>query len=288
MKFLSSFLVMVFLFATSAFAAEETSQQELLKDAKFVIEEIMNTPDLEIPSGLISRAKAVIIFPTMLKGGFFVGARYGRGVATVRDSKTGLWGPPSFITTLGGSFGFQFGAQAVDLILVVTTERGIKGLLNDNFTLGGDMAIAAGPVGRYAELGVDIMLQGDMYSYSRSKGIFGGVSLKGTVIKPNLAYNEEYYKSKLTPQEIMMEGKIKRLPASSVRLLKYMNKIAPPRKAQAEKKQYSNWQDNPKYGLNQSEPKVMAQNTPALKTEPRVRISPKSRLKKKKTTDPLW
>ena len=288
MKCLSSFLVLVFLFATSASAAEETTQQELLKDARLVIEEIMSTPDIEIPSSLISRAKAVIIFPTMLKGGFFIGARYGRGVATVRDSKTGLWGPPSFITTLGGSFGFQFGAQAVDLILVVMTERGIRGLLEDNFTLGGDIAVAAGPIGRYAELGVDIMLQGDMYSYSRSKGIFGGVSLKGTVIKPNLRLNEEYYNSKLTPQEIMMDGKIKRLPASSVRLLKYMNKIAPPRKADAEKKEYQSWQDNPKYGLNQPKAKVMAQNATSQKTEPKKKTSPKPRPKKKKTTDPLW
>lgn len=288
MKALSSFLVLVFLLVASASAAEETSQQKLLKDAQFVMEEIMSTPDLEIPSGLISRAKAIIIFPNMLKGGFFVGARYGRGVATVRDAKTGLWGPPSFITTLGGSFGFQFGIQAIDLILVVTTERGIRGLLNNNFTLGGDIAITAGPVGRYAELGVDIMLQGDMYSYSRSKGIFGGVSLKGTVIKPNLPLNEEYYNAKLTPQEIMMEGKVTRLPASSARLLKYLNKIAPPRKGDEETKKYQSWQDNPKYGLKQPKLKVMAQNTRSQQAQPRTKTSYNAQLKKKKTTDPLW
>jgi len=126
-----------------------------------------------------------------------------------------------------------------------------------------------------------------MYSYSRSKGIFGGVSLKGTVIKPNLDYNEEYYKSKLTPQEIMMAGKIKRLPASSVRLLKYMNRIAPPMTARAEKKEYKRWQDNPKYGLNQPKAKVVAENKVLQKSKPKLKTSPKSQLKKKKPT-PLW
>jgi len=267
MKILSSFLVLVFLFTSNAYAADETSQQELLKDARFVVEEIMSTPDLEIPSGLMSKAQAVIIFPSMLKGGFIIGARYGRGVATVRDSKTGDWGPPSFITTLGGSVGFQFGAQAVDLVLIVMTERGIKGLLNNNFTLGGDIAITAGPVGRYAEMGVDILLQGDMYSYSRSKGIFGGVSLKGTIIKSNVGYNEEYYNAKWTAEEIMIDGKVKNVPESSRQFLNYMNQIAPPEKPDYDKSEWMGWTDDPKYGFV-PQPKVMAQNTVSQEAEP--------------------
>lgn len=170
MKTLSSLLALAFFLTANAYAADETSQQELLKDSKAVMEEILSAPDLGIPSDLMS------------KGGFFVGARYGKGVATVRNPETGHWGPPSFITTMGGSFGLQFGAQTVDLILVVMTQKGIKGLLTNNFTLGGDMAVTAGPVGRHAELGADILLQGDMYFYSRSKGLFGGLSLKGTII----------------------------------------------------------------------------------------------------------
>jgi len=267
MQILSSFLVLAFLFTSNAYAADETSQQELLKDARFVVEEIMSTPDLEIPSGLMSKAQAVIIFPNMLKGGFFIGARYGRGVATVRDSKTGDWGPPSFITTLGGSFGFQFGVQAVDLVLIVMTERGIKGLLNNNFTLGGDIAITAGPVGRYAEMGVDILLQGDMYSYSRSKGIFGGVSLKGTIIKSNVDYNEEYYNAKWTAEEIMIDGKVKNVPESSRQFLNYMNQIAPPEKPDYDKSEWMGWTDDPKYGFV-PQPKVMAQNTVSQEAEP--------------------
>jgi lipid-binding SYLF domain-containing protein len=265
MKILSSILVMAFLLTNNAYAADETSQQELLKDARLVVEEIMSTPDLEIPSGLMSRAKAVIIFPAMLKGGFLIGIRYGKGVATVRNSKTGQWGPPSFITTLGGSFGFQVGAQAVDLILIITSEKGIKGLLTNNFTLGGDIAIAAGPVGRYAEMGVDILLQGDMYSYSRSQGIFGGVSLKGTIIKPNVSYNEEYYEAELTHEEIMIDGKVKNLPESSRKFLGYMNQIAPPEKPEYDTSEWMGWTDDPKYGFA---PKVMSQNSVPQQVEP--------------------
>ena len=280
MKILSSFLVSAFLLTSNAYAADETSQQELLKDAKDVVEEIMSSPDLEIPSGLMSKAQAVIIFPAMLKGGFLVGVRYGKGVATVRDSKTGQWGPPSFITTLGGSFGFQVGAQAVDLILIVMTEKGIKGLLHNNFTLGGDIAITAGPVGRHAELGVDILLQGDMYSYSRSKGLFGGVSLKGTIIKQNVGYNEAHYNAKLTPEEIMIDGKVKHMPESSQQFVNYMNQIAQPEKPDYDDSEWMGWTDDPKYGF---EPKVMAQNTMPQEVEPEPAPKPE-----KEFELPLW
>lgn len=282
MKIFSSLLVLAFLFTTNAYAADETSQQKLLKNARVVVEEIMSAPDLGIPSGLMSRAQAVIVFPSMLKGGFLVGARYGKGVATVRDSKTGQWGPPSFITTLGGSFGFQFGAQSVDLILIVLTEKGLKGLLNNNFTLGGDMSVAAGPVGRYAEMSVDILLQGDTYSYSRSRGIFGGVSLKGTIIKQNVDYNEAHYNEKLTPEEIMIDGKVKSLPKSSQHYTEYMNQIAPPEKPEYDKSVWMGWTDDPKYGFA---PSVMALNIVAQEEKPKPAPAPKVALG---PSGPLW
>ena len=272
MKTLASILVMAFLLVSNAHAADETTQHKLLKNAKVVMEEIMSAPDLGIPSGLMSRAQAVIVFPSMLKGGFLIGARYGKGVATIRDPKTGHWGPPSFITTLGGSFGFQIGAQSVDLVLIVMTEKGLRGLLNNNFTLGGDMSVAAGPVGRYAEMGVDILLQGDTYSYSRSRGVFGGVSLKGTIIKANVGFNEEYYNAKLTPEEIMIEGKVKNIPESSRKFLQYMDQVAPPEKPEFDDSGWMGWTDNPKYGF---EPKVMAQNTLPQEVEPEPAPAPR-------------
>jgi lipid-binding SYLF domain-containing protein len=274
MKILSSFLVLAFLFTSNAYAVDETSQQKLLKNARVVVEDIMSAPDLGIPSGLMSRAQAIIVFPSMLKGGFLIGARYGKGVATVRDAKTGDWGTPSFITTLGGSFGLQFGAQSVDMILVVMTEKGLKGLLNNNFTLGGDMSVAAGPVGRYAEAGVDILLQGDTYSYSRSRGVFGGVSLKGTIIKANVGYNEAHYKEDLTPEEIMIGEKVKSVPKSSQKFVEYMNQIAPPEKPTYDKSVWMGWTDDPKYGF-EPQAKVMAQNTVTQDAEQEPEPQPK-------------
>ena len=129
------------------------------------------------------------------------------------------------------------------------------------------------------------MLQGDMYSYSRSKGLFGGVSLKGTVIKPNVSYNEEYYKAALTPQEIMMDGKVKRMPESSRKLIKYMNQIAPPKRAVAQNKEWMGWTENPRYGFT-PQPKVMAQNT--LPQPAEIEPPQKTQPKQKKASGPLW
>ena len=153
-------------------------QRKILRTSQMVLKEIQKSPDQNIPMNLISKAKAIIVFPTMFKGGFFVGARYGKGIASVRSAKLGEWGPPAFLYTTGASLGFQIGAEAVDLILLVMSQRGIEGLLSEKFTLGGDIAISAGPVGRHAEASADVFMQGEIYSYSRSKGIFSGISLK--------------------------------------------------------------------------------------------------------------
>ena len=123
--------------------------------------------------------------------------------------------------------GFQIGAQAVDLILLVMTERGLNGLLKDKFTLGADAGIAAGPVGRYAEAGADVMMQGEIYSYSRSKGVFAGISLKGTVITSNRDANREYYRQELSSEDILITHTIKQIPKSTKRFIKDMNEIAP-------------------------------------------------------------
>jgi len=291
MKILSSLLILVFLWHSNAYAADETSQQELLKDARVVVQEIMNSPDLGVPSDLMAQAKAVIVFPGMLKGGFLFGVRYGKGVATVRNAQTGLWGPPSFITTMGGSLGLQVGAQSIDMILIVMSEKGMKGLLNNNFTLGGDIAVTAGPVGRYAEAGVDILLQGDMYSYSRSQGIFGGLSLKGTIIKSNVGYNEEYYDAKWTAEEIMIDGKVKIVPESSQTFLTYLNEIAPPEKPEYETSEWMGWTDNPKYGFvpePELETKVMAQNTLLQESEVEVEAKAEPKPQRHGPLGPLW
>ena len=225
-------LLTLLFFATTAQAATDT-QVELLSSATAVINEILDSPDEQVPTELLSKTSAIIVFPTMLKGGFMFAARFGQGVVTARSRTTGEWSPPSFMTTLGGSFGFQIGAEAVDLILLVMTQRGIDGLLRDKFTLGADAAVSAGPVGRHAEASSDIMMQGEIYSYSRSKGAFAGISLDGTIISTDQKSNEAYYGKALTPVDILFDGKVVKTPESAKRFIKEMNRLAPPPKPPA-------------------------------------------------------
>ncbi|MCH8156777.1 MAG: lipid-binding SYLF domain-containing protein [Nitrospinae bacterium] len=219
-------IVLLVLFLSSwipTACADEDVRQKLLRDSISVMEEMVNAPDQEIPMDLISQAKAIIIFPTMVKAGFFVGGRYGKGVATMRSRKTGKFGPPAFITQAGASFGFQFGVEAVDLILLVMTQRGVEGLLKNQFTLGADAAVSVGPVGRHAEAAVDVMMQGEIYSYSRSKGAFVGISLKGTVITGDEDANHLYYNQALKSKAILLGGKVRKLPQTGERFIKAIN-----------------------------------------------------------------
>jgi SH3 domain-containing YSC84-like protein 1 len=222
-----SLSLLCFLLFASTVHADSADQRELLVEAVQVLEEIQKSPDQKIPESLISKAKAIIVFPTMIKAGFIFGARYGSGVATVRDEKTGQWGPPAFLRTYGGSFGFQIGAEAVDLVLLVMSQRGIEGLLRSQFTLGADAAVAAGPVGRHAEAGSDVTFKGEIYSYSRSKGAFAGISVKGAVISQNTDANWGYYERPLSPKDILIDGRVKKFSESTRRFSKNMGRIAP-------------------------------------------------------------
>jgi lipid-binding SYLF domain-containing protein len=228
---LISFGIVFTLFLVSGAWADGSKQRKILRTSQLVLEEIQKSPDQQIPMNLISKAKAIIVFPTMLKAGFFVGARYGKGIASVRAEETGEWGPPAFLFTTGGSFGFQFGAQAIDLILLVMSQRGLEGLLNEQFTLGGDIAISAGPVGRHAEASADVFMQGEIYSYSRSKGLFGGVSLKGTIITSDSDANLTYYGHPYTSEEILLTKQVRKVPESGKQFMKTFNHLAPRRHA---------------------------------------------------------
>ena len=228
---LISFGIVFTLFLVSGAWADVSKQRKILRTSQLVLEEIQKSPDQQIPMNLISKAKAIIVFPTMLKAGFFVGARYGKGIASVRSEETGEWGPPAFLFTTGGSIGFQFGAQAIDLILLVMSQRGLEGLLNEQFTLGGDIAISAGPIGRHAEASADVFMQGEIYSYSRSKGLFGGVSLKGTIITSDSDANLTYYGHPYTSKEILLTKQVRKVPESGKQFMKTFNHLAPRRHA---------------------------------------------------------
>jgi SH3 domain-containing YSC84-like protein 1 len=222
-------LILVLLSLCSTPAQAEEDNDQTLIDSLSVVDEIMNSPDYKIPSNLISEAKAILIFPTLVKAGFLVGARYGEGVASMRAKKTGKFGPPTFLTQGGLSFGFQIGAEAIDLVLLVMTQRGLESLLKDELTLGADVAVSAGPIGRHAEAATDIGMRGEIYSYSRSKGAFAGVSLKGTVISTDEKANFAYYGRFLKAKDILIRGKVKKIPESGKRFMEGLDFLAPPK-----------------------------------------------------------
>ena len=148
----------------------------------------------------------------------------------MRAKKTGKFGPPTFLTQGGLSFGFQIGAEAIDLVLLVMTQRGLESLLKDKLTLGADVAVSVGPVGRHAEAATDIGMRGEIYSYSRSKGAFAGVSLKGTVISTDEEANFDYYGRFFKAKDILIRGKVKKIPASGQKFIEGLNFLAPPKK----------------------------------------------------------
>lgn len=211
--------VLLFLFAVTSFAADKekdaySALDEKIKTSVDLFDEMMDMPDSAIPVDLLSRCSGVAIFPGVLSGGLMIGGRYGKGIILSRDPKTGKWSPPAFFTLKGLSYGLQIGGQAIDLILVITTERGMKSFLESNITLGGDLAAAAGPVGRNAAADTDLKLKSSIFSYSRSKGLFLGISLKGVSIKPDLKANKDYYGTELSAKDILFGQKAKATPSS--------------------------------------------------------------------------
>lgn len=201
-------LCMFFVVSVVSPACADNSKLNIkISEADDLLREMMQMPEQSIPVDLLSKAEGIVIFPSVLKGGFIFGARYGTGVALSRDKKTRQWSAPCFYRIAGGSWGLQIGGQVVDLILVITSDRGMKGLLENNFKLGADAGVSAGPVGRNAEVGTDLYLKSGMLAYSRSKGLFAGVALDGAVISPIADSNEKYYGQKLTSYDILMANK---------------------------------------------------------------------------------
>lgn len=182
---------------------DEISQS--VKAAK-VFGQIMDTPDKGIPKDLLEKAECVAVFPSVLKAGFIVGGRGGRGVASCR-TVTG-WSAPAYFTLGGASFGLQIGAQSTDFVMLFMNTDGMKSLLSDEFTLGGDASVAAGPVGRQAGASTDLKLNAQILSYSRSKGLFAGLELKGVVIKADKDDMRDVYGEGITAKEVLKDNKV--------------------------------------------------------------------------------
>lgn len=182
---------------------DEISQSQ---KAAEVFGEIMNVPDKEIPREILDKAECVAVFPQVIKAGFIVGGRGGRGVASCRTASG--WSAPAYFSMGGGSFGLQIGAQATDFVLLFMTEDGMKSLLSDNFTLGADASAAAGPVGRQTGAETDLKMEAQILSYSRSKGLFAGLELKGVVIKPDKSDMRDVYGKNYSTREILQDNKV--------------------------------------------------------------------------------
>jgi len=181
--------------AAMAFAEDEKEKpskaQDRVQAAADVLNEIQAAPDQAVPEEVLSSAECVAVVPSMLKAGFVVGARYGRGLASCRTPKG--WSAPAFFTVQGGSFGLQIGGQAVDLVMLVMNDDGMHKLLSSKFKLGADASVAAGPVGRHAAADTDWKMRAQILSYSRARGIFAGLELNGAVIKQDKDSTREFY-----------------------------------------------------------------------------------------------
>jgi len=188
-------LCVVACLTVSTFAKDEDEDQNKAEDrvkaASTVLEEIESAPDQGIPEEVLGSAQCVAVVPTMLNGGFIVGARFGRGVASCRTPKG--WSAPAFFTVKGGSIGLQIGAQAVDLVMLIMNDDGMKNLLNSQFKLGADASVAAGPVGRHAAADTDWKLKAQVLSYSRARGLFAGLELSGVAIDQDKDATRQFY-----------------------------------------------------------------------------------------------
>jgi lipid-binding SYLF domain-containing protein len=200
-------------FCAVAFAAdEETKAADRVQSAADVLNEIQAAPDSGIPQEVLGSAECVAVVPSMLKGGFIVGAKYGRGLASCRTPKG--WSAPAFFTVTGGSFGFQIGGQAVDLVMLIMNKDGMKHLLSSQFALGADASVAAGPVGRHAEGNTDWKMRAEVLTYSRARGLFAGVSLNGAVIKQDKDSTREFY-GRMVPFRTSLIGEIDAPPGAN-------------------------------------------------------------------------
>jgi lipid-binding SYLF domain-containing protein len=223
--------VCILFVASSAFAANK--EQERLENSGTVMQEVMSIPD-NIPQELLEKAECIVVFPSVLKAAFVLGGSYGRGAMVCRTGAhfNGPWGAPAMYALEGGSIGFQLGGQATDLILLVMNERGASSILDSKVKLGADASVAAGPKGRDASADTDAYLRAEILSYSRSRGLFAGISLEGSTLRPDNDASADVYGRKITAREIVLGGKAS-IPKSGQHLVRVLEKNAPRNESEA-------------------------------------------------------
>jgi lipid-binding SYLF domain-containing protein len=218
-------LAMAILSTSPAWGQEK--EQERLEECGDVIKEILDVPDA-IPQELLDKAECIVVFPSVKKAAFGIGGSYGRGAMVCRSGAdyNGSWGPPALYALEGFSFGFQLGGQATDFVLLVMNPKGAKSVLNSKVKLGADASAAAGPKGRTATAATDVVLKAEILSYSRSRGLFAGVSLEGSTLRSDGGANEKIYGREWSAEQIIRKGAVETPPAGQ-RLVDVLNKRSP-------------------------------------------------------------
>lgn len=224
-------LVVLPILSSSAFAANREKDEDRLENSGTVLKEILDVPD-DIPQDLLDKADCVVVFPSVLKAAFIVGGSYGRGAMSCRRGEDfrGPWGAPTMMALEGGSFGFQIGGEATDFVLLVMNERGASGILASKVKLGADASVAAGPVGRDASAETDATLRADILSYSRARGVFAGIALEGSTVRPDNGANEKIYGRDVSAKQIVLSGDVA-APASAKRLIATLDSRTPKHKS---------------------------------------------------------
>ena len=229
MKKLASLFAVFVISAAPLFASGKDDQKETerLENCGLVLKEIMDIPD-NIPQDLIDKAECIIVYPSVVKAAFIVGGSYGRGAMICRTGEhfTGPWSAPTMMALEGASLGFQLGGQATDFVLLVMNPRGARAILNSKVKLGADASAAAGPKGRNAEASTDVTLRAEVLSYSRARGLFAGISLAGSTVRPNDGANEKVYGRKIEGKDIIFKGVVA-VPPSAQKMVAYMNQKSP-------------------------------------------------------------
>ena len=223
------FAVGLLLIGPVSFAApnDKEKDENRMQNAGTVMDEILNVPD-DIPQDLLNKARCVVVLPSVMKAAFVIGGSYGRGVMVCRtgEDHKGPWGAPAMYALEGGSVGLQIGGQATDFVILVMNDRGVSSLLHSKVKLGADASVAAGPKGRDAEADTDVTLRTEMLSYSRSRGVFAGISLEGSTLRPDEEANRKVYGGDATAAKIIAESKYE-APAEGRKLVARLQKASP-------------------------------------------------------------
>jgi SH3 domain-containing YSC84-like protein 1 len=230
MKYLLAVSFSLLFVCSAALAGGKRSDEvQRLNRATEVFAEIMKTPDKSIPDDLLDKAECIVIVPGLKKGALGLGGKYGKGVVMCRKSNRGGWTAPLFMAVEGGSVGFQIGFSQSDVVLLVMNRKGIDKLIGDKFTLGADATVAAGPVGRNATAQTNVRLDAEILGYSRSKGLFAGVSLEGATLRPDKDDNRDFYGQEVEPRAVLLDGSVE-MPTEARSLAAALSRNSPRRK----------------------------------------------------------